>query len=278
MIIKDLEKDLIYNKTDFALRYIQDLSVEDKVRILESLTDDLYIKIVKNLSPRIISSIIPLLSNERKIITIEKITPLNRVRVFRMLAKNEQSDLFALIPLDSAKKIKYQLGGLPSTALETLVANLYTVESNLSIKQIKKELSITKNSVNKYIYVLNYERKLEGVISIKNILRSKESLSIKDVMKKNLITINKNDSFSELKNISYWDKFSLLPVVSDENYFIGGIRLEDVYRVSREYQMKKVSFYSHVLEAIETFVMFIVYIFDLTDKKVKRNNFEYDKK
>lgn len=83
-------------------------------------------------------------------------------------------------------------------------------------------------------YVLNSNRILLGTINIKEILISKPTTIIKDLMATNVISVNTMDDQEEVtKMFDKYDYFAL-PVVDNENRLVGIITVDDAINVIQD--------------------------------------------
>lgn len=83
-------------------------------------------------------------------------------------------------------------------------------------------------------YVINAYRKLEGIISLRDILLADESTKIKELMEEDFISITTTEDQEEVAEI--FKKYDLLvvPVVDSENRLVGIITVDDIVDVIEE--------------------------------------------
>ncbi|WP_278320103.1 magnesium transporter [Haloimpatiens massiliensis] len=107
---------------------------------------------------------------------------------------------------------------------------------------LKKDMTVRKaiehikaTGVNKETiytcYVIGEERKLEGIISLRNLILSDDSLEIKDIMKKDIVYVHTNDDQEEVAHV--FKKYDLIavPVVDSEGRLTGIITVDDIVDV-----------------------------------------------
>jgi magnesium transporter len=83
-------------------------------------------------------------------------------------------------------------------------------------------------------YVINNERKLEGIISLKDIVLGNVDQRIEEIMKKEFISVNTSDDQEHIAKA--FKKYNLLsmPVVDNEQRLVGIITIDDVVDVIEE--------------------------------------------
>jgi Mg/Co/Ni transporter MgtE len=99
-------------------------------------------------------------------------------------------------------------------------------EALTKIKKIAEEVETIYVS-----YVVDSEEKLKGVASLREILISRPDEKIKDIMQKNIISLNHFDHHD--KALELFAKYNLftMPVVDNENKLLGMITVDDVLRL-----------------------------------------------
>ena len=106
----------------------------------------------------------------------------------------------------------------------------YTVEYAFDIikqKGLKKETVYN-------CYVLSVDRKLLGVIDIKQLLVASPEMSVKDIMSTNVISVNTLEDQDEVAKVFDKYDFIALPVVDNENRLVGIITIDDAIDVIKE--------------------------------------------
>ena len=83
-------------------------------------------------------------------------------------------------------------------------------------------------------YVTNAHRKLEGVVTVKDLLLSDDDAAIEDIMDRNVIFVRTTDDRSEAaERISDYDLLAI-PVVDREDRLVGIVTVDDVIDVIEE--------------------------------------------
>lgn len=93
-----------------------------------------------------------------------------------------------------------------------------------------KQIGVDKETVD-VCYVINKNRKLEGVVSLRKLVLTDGDIVIKDIMDTNFISIPTNADQEEIASL--FKKYNLLamPVVDKENRLVGIITIDDIVDV-----------------------------------------------
>ncbi len=104
----------------------------------------------------------------------------------------------------------YKLGAV----VHKMVTNVLKVKPKNTIAQVIKKLKEGKHfEIIDYIYVLDDDEKLVGVISIRELFNSSSNTRIDKIMKRNLITINPDTDQEKVAHISLKHGIKAVPVV-----------------------------------------------------------------
>ncbi|MCB0422586.1 MAG: magnesium transporter [Bdellovibrionales bacterium] len=133
----------------------------------------------------------------------------------------EVADLMAY-PEDSA-------GGIMSTDFLALNQDLTVAEATKIIQTEDDDLPITF-----YIYVVNDNNNLVGVMSLKQLLLSRPHDKLKDLMHPEVITVSLSTDQEEVAKIVEKYDFLSMPVTDGLNKLVGVITVDDVIDVIRE--------------------------------------------
>lgn len=139
------------------------------------------------------------------------------------LRKDELQDVEELMafPSDSA-------GGLMGSEFLTLDGSL-SVSS--AINEIQNQ---DEENISFYVYVVDSEQMLVGVLSLKQLLLSRPDNRLQEIMASDVISVDVNTDQAEVARIVERYDFLSLPVVDDTRKLVGVITVDDVIDVIRE--------------------------------------------
>jgi len=134
-----------------------------------------------------------------------------------------------------------------------MAKELITVNENWNITTCLKELRKQAEDIEAiyYVYVVDDDRKLKGTLSLKKLLLSPSTASIKDILNTDVISVKTDTDSEEVANIM--DKYDLvaLPVVDSLGRLVGRITIDDVVDVIREEAGRDYQMVSGITEKVE---------------------------
>ncbi|EJO5347578.1 magnesium transporter [Clostridium botulinum] len=195
LLPKDIETDVFsYMSNDMQKYIIQSITHEEMTIILDQLYFDDVIDILEEMPANIVKKIL-LNTDEKKRKLINQ---------FLKYGEDSAGSIMTIEFVDLKKEM--------------------TVEK--AIERIRK-VGVDKQTINT-CYVIDKNRKLEGIISIRRLILSDKDVLIKDIMKKNYVSINTFDDQEYVA--SQFKKYDLvsMPVVDKEHRLVGIITIDDI--------------------------------------------------
>ncbi len=120
-------------------------------------------------------------------------------------------------------------GSIMTTEYVTLRRDMTTSDA---IKRIRR-IGINKETIYT-CYVTTDERKLVGMVSVRDLLTASEEALIGDIMETNLISVNTHDDKEQVAKMLGKYDFIALPVVDNENRLVGIVTFDDAMDVMQE--------------------------------------------
>ena len=217
MILDELDKEQ-------AVIVFRLLSKEKAGMAFAYMETDMREKLIKDLTDAELKNLLDELFMDDTVDLIEEMPSNVVTRILKNVDKNDRKIINELLkyPDDSA-------GSIMTTEFIDLKEDM-TIEQALDrIRQIG-----TDSETIYTCYVLDKDRKLQGIISIKEILLAKEESLISDNMETNIISVNTLEDKEEVAK--KFDKYDLyaLPVVDKENRLVGIVTVDDAINVLQD--------------------------------------------
>ncbi|HQD49580.1 MAG TPA: magnesium transporter [Defluviitaleaceae bacterium] len=241
-IIKNLVKEGMFSKVKDE---IVKMNVVDIASLLEELEEEKMLIIFRLLPKDISAEVFSYMHTEQQQYIIEVITDKEIQTITDRLFLDDTVDILEEMPSNVVKKIlknttkqKRQLINLFLKYPENSAGSIMTIEYVDLKKEMKvkdsleyiKQIGVDKETVD-VCYVINKNRKLEGVVSLRKLVLTDGDIVIKDIMDTNFISIPTNADQEEIASL--FKKYNLLamPVVDKENRLVGIITIDDIVDV-----------------------------------------------
>ncbi len=228
--VQDIRSELLeMNIVDIA-RVLEEVDRHQLVRFFRILPKDIaagvfsYIPVelqqhlVESITDKEIKGIIDELYLDDAVDFLEEM-PAN---IVKKVLKNTDEDLRKLIN-QFLNYPEYSAGSLMTIEYVDLKKEMTVKEA---IQHIKRT-GVDRETINT-CYVINNNRKLEGVISIRKLILSDETEIIKDILNDDVISIKTTDDQENIAQLFKKYDLTAMPVVDNENRLVGIITVDDI--------------------------------------------------
>ncbi|HEM55464.1 MAG TPA: magnesium transporter [Thermodesulfobium narugense] len=205
----DREKIIESLDIESAAEVLAEADIETQVNVIDSLDADKAADILEEMPSDDAADILSELNEEKSQEILERMDP------------EEASEVIELMNYEDE-----DVGSLMTKDYITLTGNETQEEALNKIKKIAEEVETIYVS-----YIVDSEEKLIGVISLRELLIAKPDEKIKDIMQKDVISLNHFDHHD--KALEMFAKYNLftMPVVDNENRLLGIITVDDILRL-----------------------------------------------
>ncbi|MCX4303300.1 MAG: magnesium transporter [Clostridia bacterium] len=200
------------------------LAKEQAAEVFTELDSDVQEKIINAFTDKELKNVIDELFMDDTVDLIEEM-PSNVVkRILKNIDNSDRKIVNELLnyPEESA-------GSIMTTEFIDLKENMSVEEAFAKIKKIGLQKETVYNC-----YVLSIDRKIKGVIDIKELLVADRDAKLKDIMDTNVITVSTLEDQEEVAKV--FDKYNMyaLPVVDKEERLVGIVTIDDAIDVMQE--------------------------------------------
>lgn len=194
------------------------LPKETAVDVFSYISSDLQEYLIEAIADKEIQTIVDELFLDDTVDLLEEM-PANIVKKILKNTSKDKRDLinhFLKYPENSA-------GSIMTIEYVDLKKEMTVKEALASIKKV----GVDKETINTS-YVIDENRKLEGIVSLRKLIINEEDTIIKDIMQTNIISINTYMDQEEIANIIKKYDLLVVPVVDNEKRLVGIITIDDV--------------------------------------------------
>ena len=232
-------------KYEEARNEILSMNEVDTARLFEEIAQEKLLIVFRILPKDLASDIFTHMTSELQKYVIDSITDTEAISIIESLFMDDAIDFLEEMPSNVVKRILKNTDAKTRVVINQFLN--YPEDSAGSIMTIeyvdlKKEMTvkealayIKQNGIDKETiencYVINNNRILEGVISLRKIVLSDESTVIKDIMETDVISINTHDDQEYVASLFKDYNYNVMPVVDNERRLVGIITVDDVIDV-----------------------------------------------
>ncbi|KIP21690.1 Magnesium transporter mgtE [Anoxybacillus ayderensis] len=160
----------------------------------------------------------------------------NAADVLNELDKNEVANYLTIMDDEAAKDIQGLLHYKEYTAGSIMTTEYIAIHANQTVRsamQILKREAANAETIY-YLYVVNEQRQLVGVLSLRELLTSDDDAMIHDVMNDQVVSVLVDEDQEDVARKMQNYDFLALPVVDANNHLLGIITVDDIVDVISE--------------------------------------------
>ena len=242
-------KELLYEKKFISLKEeLKNVQSADVAEIIDELKAKDAIIVFRLLPKEVAADVFSRISTERQMEISMMVNEKELTEILDELYFDDKIDFLEEMPANVVKRILRNTSEAERKLInqflnypENSAGSLMTIE----FIDLKKEMSvgealdkIRRIGMDKETiytcYAIDAERKLEGIVSLKDLVLSPADKKIKDIMETDFIYVDTYDDQEEVADI--FKKYDLLsiPVVDQENRLVGIITIDDIVDVIEE--------------------------------------------
>lgn len=183
------------------------------------------------------------LDPERVSDLLEKLAPDDAADILADIPRGEAEHILNLMPTAESQPIRDLLrygaetaGGIMTNEVLALAQGQTVADALLYLRQHSTELEMIY-----YLYALDEQRHLNGVVSLRQLVTSEPGTPLRDIMDSDVIRVTADTDQEEVARIIA--KYDLLgvPVVDADNHLLGLVTVDDVIDVIHEEQAEDIS-------------------------------------
>lgn len=202
---------------------LEEFDPSEAGKLITSLPIETSVKIFESLRPRAIIQIVEILKDSYVEEIFKQMDTEDVVDVFERSTEDETEEILEILDKSTKLNINKRLAYPENSVGRQMSEEVAKISTGLKVKDALKELKALHNNVEDliYVYSVDNEGKLTGVISFREIVFADENELIKNVMIQNPISVNPSSDQEEAAILIKQYELLALPVVDKSNKLIG---------------------------------------------------------
>lgn len=243
----ELIKSLLESTEQQIAEMIEDIHPEDLLDTIRQFEGDKSL-LLKKLPEDIIADIIDQAEDDEKYELLELFPEAKQKKIINEMSSDElvdllgtvepheAKDIFVKIDKEDAEEVKELMSYDPDTAGGIMATEFIAIKETMTIgetlKYMQKEAPDAETAY--YIYVLDDEEMLKGVVSLRDIVISDFNVRISEIMNENVISVPVDMDQEEVGHIFEKYGFLTVPVVDDGYRMLGIVTVDDIMEILRD--------------------------------------------
>jgi magnesium transporter len=200
---------------------LEHTTIRQQAQVFEYFPIEWQVKMVEGTGRQHMARLIEQMSHDDRVDLLRRLPPQVAEGLLRLVDEADRRDIAALVryPENTA-------GALMTTDYAWLPANISVAEALDRLR-----LQAPDRETIYYVYVLNDNRQLLGVLSLRDLILAPRSAIVKDIMETKAVTVRATDDREHVaQELARYDLIAI-PVVNEEGRLVGIVTHDDVIDV-----------------------------------------------
>ncbi|WP_408956268.1 magnesium transporter [Natroniella sp. ANB-PHB2] len=219
-----------------VVELIRELERKQQVIVFRLLGKDFAIEVFEKLEPGFQEELIASFAEDEVIELMEDLEYDDRARLLDELPAKVAKRIMNSFDKNERETIANLLGYAPETAGRIMNPDYVCLKKGITATEALKEvreIGIDKETVYS-IYIINQERRLEGVLSLRVLVMADPDEKIENIMYDHPISVNTYTDQEDVARLLQQQDFISVPVVDRENRLVGIVTFDDAMDVIEE--------------------------------------------
>ncbi len=209
---------------------LEEMDSEHRTKVLENLDENLAANTLEEIEPNIQADIIQNMDVD-KVAEVLDVMPNDEIADMLDEVDEEIAEkLLANLEKDDADEVRELMGYEEETVGSIMNPDFISFHVNISVGEVIEIIRDLKPDpeTSNYIYITDEDDKLEGVISLMDLILAKSETNIKDIMNSNIVYVSVNDSIEHTIELAVKYDLIAVPVLDEEDKLCGIAIIHDI--------------------------------------------------
>jgi Mg/Co/Ni transporter MgtE len=233
-VLKEKLDDL--NPVDLA-DVIEEMEHEQRVEIFSDMDTERASDTLEEIDPSVQRALVSSLGKEKVAELIDEMTPGQAADVLSVLPWEDAKAILELIDKEDASKIESILEKGEENIVNYASSNFIKVYPSVSVLDAQEEyphIAKGKEAI-MYLYVVDNDDQLLGVVDIKDLLKEEDNLLLGEIMEDAIVSLKPETTLREATVLFSRYDFRALPVVNSNGRIVGVVPYRDVMKLTHHF-------------------------------------------
>ncbi|MGH7254333.1 MAG: magnesium transporter MgtE N-terminal domain-containing protein [Nitrospirales bacterium] len=215
-------------------RRLETLPPEDACAILSPLPPPMVAAVMEYLLPASAAAIAQQLPRDHAVEVITALSSPSSLGVLRHLDRPLQDEFLDRLEPALGASLRLALKYPERTGGALADPRVLTLPPDITVADALSRVARDSRRATYYLYVIDRQTKLVGVVTIKELLAADPKRPVASVMNEQVATLSANAGADELRQHPQWGVHHTMPVVDGQRRFLGALRYQTVRRIEEE--------------------------------------------
>jgi CBS domain-containing protein len=209
---------------------VEEMTADERIKVFEQLDAETAAEALAEVEPEMQVSIVGDLDEERAADILEEMDPDEAADLLQDLPVERREELVDLMEKDEAKDVEELLTYPEDSAGGIMTTDVVALPGELTAQQAIEKLRVQQPSpeLTYYLYVVDNEGKLEGVISLRDLVVAAPDTKLTAAMDPHVLKVDAETPKEDIAALIAKYDLLALPVVDARGKLLGTVTVDDV--------------------------------------------------
>ncbi len=215
---------------------LEELDDSERLSIIETLDEDVAAETIAEADSETQLQIIEQLDTETASEIIEEMDPDEAADLLQDMDQNRAREILDHMDLDEASDVRkllehdeYTAGGIMTTEYAAIFEEFTVANAFSHMRLVAPDIEIIY-----YMYVIDNQDRLKGVVSIRDLLSANPSVLVSEIMDDDIVSVRPETPQEEVATILNKYDYMAIPVVNEHQQILGVVTVDDIMDVMEE--------------------------------------------
>ncbi len=221
-----------------AARHLESLGPQAAGVLLEALPGEEIANVLEHCLPVSTAKILEELSKDLSADVLSAMNATSAIGVLRQFEETTRYDILERLDNSMGATLRRALRYSPNTAGSLADPQVFTLPPDIPVEEAISRIRTYGQKAMYYIYVIDRDGKLEGVVTLRQLLVDASDHSVGTLMETQITTLSAEANLEEIIKHPEWSRFHTLPVVDRWGTFFGALRYRMLRRIEKDVEGK----------------------------------------
>ncbi len=221
-----------------AARHLESLGPEEAGLLLKMLPGEDIAQVLEHCLPVSTAKILGELPHGLSGNVLSAMNATSAIGVLRQLEETIRHDILERLDNSMGATLRRALRYSPNTAGSLADPQVFTLPPDIPVEEAISRIRTYGQKAMYYIYVIDRDGKLEGVLTLRQLLIDMSDHLVGTIMESQLTTLSAEANLEEIIKHPEWSRFHTLPVVDRWGTFFGALRYRMLRRIEKDVEGK----------------------------------------
>ncbi len=221
-----------------AARHLESLGPQAAGVLLEALPGEEIANVLEHCLPVSTAKILEEIPKELSADVLSAMNATSAIGVLRQFDEAMCYDILERLDNSMGATLRRALRYSPNTAGSLADPQVFTLPPDISVEEALSRIRTYGQKAMYYIYVIDRDGKLEGVLTLRQLLIDSSDHLVGTLMENQITTLSAEANLEEIIKHPEWSRFHTLPVVDRWGTFFGALRYRMLRRIEKDMEGK----------------------------------------